>query len=200
MGIRELERIFNEHAYPVILYDQKSEREAIKQFEEIDLNIKHLNKISRPFDITKLSSDIVRMVVMEIINKGEKGDLLTLDDLKRIREILQPGYLPLQEKYLRGLEQFLKVDVERKREIYAKDHGVEWDRTLDPQKELKEYSTDLPLIERLKIYLKAEACAEFALRNFPLWKEFLDEGKISYNDYKEKSIKIFQEIFGTLSV
>jgi len=50
MGIREFERIFDEHTYLAILYDQKSEREAVKQFVEIDLSIEHLNKISRPYE------------------------------------------------------------------------------------------------------------------------------------------------------
>jgi hypothetical protein len=169
---------------------------------EIDLNIEHLNKISRPFESRELLSNVAITIAMDIISKANEGNLLDLEDLKRIKKILTPGYLPLQEKYLEKLEQALKVNVERKREIYAKEHGVEWSASLDPELELRirKYSTALPLIERVKIYLRAEACAEFALRDSLLWREFFDEGKISYSEYNERSIKIFQEIFGALSV
>jgi hypothetical protein len=209
MGIQKNEeKIFGEDVYPVFLYDSKSSREDIKQFMKKDLeikkkylNIKELTEISRLFGDIEILLDMVRTMIMYIISKVmNKGELLTLEDLREIREILQPGYLPLQEKYLEILEQALKVDVERKREVYAKEHGVEWDATLDPQMELKRYSIDLPLIERVKIYLRAEAYAEFSLRKFPLWREFFDEGKISYSEYNERRIKIFQEIFGALSV
>jgi hypothetical protein len=116
--------------------------------------------------------------------------------LKNINQYSQKIYLEELEK----LEQCLKVDIERKREIYAKEHGIEWESTLDPQTDLKKLSPDLPIIERVKIYLGAEASAEFVLRNFPLWKKFLVDGKISYKEYEEKSLKIFQEIFNTLSI
>jgi hypothetical protein len=196
-------------------YNQKSERETIKYcLKEKYLSIKHLNinisienldKISKPYErrdplLIEPSLKSLIIMVKEIERKVEEGNLLTLEDLKRVREILQPGYLPLQERYLRRLEQALKVDVERKREVYAKEHGVEWDATLDPQIELKRYSTDLPLLERIKICLRAEAYAEFSLRDLPLWREFFDEGKISYDEYNERSVKIFQEIFGALKV
>jgi hypothetical protein len=186
MGIHEFERIFNEHAYPTLLYEQKSEKEVIKQFVKIDLNIEYLNKISRPFEHIEVFSDMVRRMIMYIISKPNEGKLLTLEDLRRIREILQSDYLPLQEKYLEGLEQALKVDVERKKEIYAKNYGIEWNETLDPRKELMKLSENLPRLERLKIYLEAEACAEFGREKFLLWKEFFDEGKISYNVYRER--------------
>jgi len=144
-----------------------------------------------------------RTEIESAYNIVNSGQILSFEHLRRICEALKDINQYSQKIYLQELEkleQCLKVDVERKREIYAKEHGIEWESTLDPQTDLKKISPDLPIIERVKRYLGAEASAEFALRNFPLWKEFLVEGKISYDEYNEESIKIFQEIFGALSI
>ena len=105
----------------------------------------------------------------------------------------------MYSKYLNRLEQRLRKDVLNKREIY-KIRYFDWNDLLDPREVISDDKiASLPLEQKIKRYLHAEARVEFSYRFEEILRKFLD-GDISYDEYEKLKNKIARETYGELRI
>jgi hypothetical protein len=138
MRIRKSEEILEEYFYPIFNYEQKSEREALKQFKKIELNIRELNKSSKPYKnlesefeesnrayILKFRKDLEKLE--EIISKGSYEEMheypTEIKELIQIGERLHILKMSILKEYTRRIRNELLIKVVKTLQKYLNNGG-----------------------------------------------------------------------------
>ncbi len=128
----------------------------------------------------------------------DNSTLLTLNELTLIADIL-PLSSKIPEEYLERLQHRLEKDLKDKKEYYEREYSIHWDDFLNPSDIIDENELKfLPLPEKIKIYLRAEAALEYSLGKYLLEKELL-EGQITYEEYESELKAIEHEVYSSLT-